>query len=75
MSTKLELLDTNNKRSGKFSTSLEEYLNSPPTISEALAFSSATKNPMCKIAGKTQEKKQLLEQWQAEWDKTNEPKK
>ncbi|KAI1453870.1 hypothetical protein F4805DRAFT_461374 [Annulohypoxylon moriforme] len=72
MSTRLDLAVTTNKLSRAYS--LTRYLASSPTITETLASSSTTKDPLCIVTNKTQETKKSLEEWQVGWDKMEQYK-
>ncbi|KAI0892053.1 hypothetical protein F4806DRAFT_500422 [Annulohypoxylon nitens] len=76
MPARSELAGTTNKYSKEnYSTSVQEYLASPSTITERFAFSNATKDSMGQVADKTEKTKKLLDEWQAQWDEMKDSKK
>ncbi|XXG95216.1 hypothetical protein Hte_001476 [Hypoxylon texense] len=56
------------------SVALQNYLASPPTITETLAFPSATEGTSS-TSSKGTEMKESLDKWQSTWDSMKESKK
>ncbi|KAI1762654.1 hypothetical protein GGR53DRAFT_468097 [Hypoxylon sp. FL1150] len=52
---------------------LENYLASPPTVTEALAFPSTT-GDSSSVKGKAGDMKNSIDKWQSTWDSMKDPK-
>ncbi|KAI1775845.1 hypothetical protein F4818DRAFT_441123 [Hypoxylon cercidicola] len=66
---------SNSSRNHIQPVALENYLASPPTVTEALAFPSTTGDTASRMENKTEGMKESLDKWQSTWDSLKEPKK